>query len=831
MRGKRILLPLVLVMLSVGLLHLSFHPTSLGSSETVSDPIDEKISDSLAQNVFLTQFYENIGQLNTKDVLFYGRMPGGMIGFGESRIHLWMEGTDSCVFLSFVGADDVMPVCTDEVSRHNSYFLGDRGTYTGIRGYSQITYEELWPGIDLYYHATIDGVKYEFHVAAGRNPTDIRVQCEGHDSLVIGESVVRISKDNGTIVDEGLLAFQNLTDIDVTFSSHDSHTFGFNVGDYDGSHELIIDPLVYSTFIGGSGDDGTTSVAVDSSGNAFVAGYTSSSNFPAFNAYNSTYGGEGDCFVFKLSADGSALVYSVIIGGCKNDMATSVAVDPNDNAYVTGQTDSPDFPTVNSYDNTKGNEKDCFVFKLSPDGSTLLFSTYIGGDRNDRANCIAIDFSGNAFVAGYTSSSNFPIFNAYNSTYGGEGDCFVFKLSADGSTLHYTTFIGGGRYDEANCIAIDLSGNAYVTGETRSPNFPTINAYNSTYGGNFDCFVLKLSANGSTLYCSTFIGGSGHDEATSVAVDSSGNAFVAGYTSSPNFPTFNAYNSTYGGEGDCFVFKLSPDGSTLLYSTYIGGDFYDWAASIAVDRIGNAYIAGVTSSSNFPTLYAYNQTYGGGLPWWPIFDCFVIKLSKFGSLLYSTYIGGWSSDEANCITVDAFGYVYVTGHTYSEDFPTAEGCNSTYSGGQDCFVLKLSIPWHDDASRFHYAVISSILQLLQLILHVFLRTINLVAWGIVLMAPIYAMTLLMSRMPAEITETSLSDYEQLTCQLCSATYLYGSQHMANPETLRCQNCDREFLSESAWAPQETVRVSIAYMLLSRLRESRWSIFRRKKESE
>ncbi|TET10496.1 MAG: hypothetical protein E3J86_05565, partial [Candidatus Thorarchaeota archaeon] len=191
MRGKGILLALVLFMLSVVSLQLLLSPASLDRSATGSDSIDETVADLAAQVAFLSQFYENIGQVNTREVMFYGRMPGGMIGFGEGRIQLWMEGTDSGVVLSFVGADNVTPMGLDEVSRHTSYFLGDRGTYTGIRGYSQIAYEDLWPGIDLYYHATEDGVKYEFRVAAGSNPKDIRIRCEGHDSLVIGESTVR----------------------------------------------------------------------------------------------------------------------------------------------------------------------------------------------------------------------------------------------------------------------------------------------------------------------------------------------------------------------------------------------------------------------------------------------------------------------------------------------------------------------------------------------------------------------------------------------------------------------------------------------------------------
>ncbi|MHA2352154.1 MAG: SBBP repeat-containing protein [Candidatus Thorarchaeota archaeon] len=692
MRGKRILLALVLFMLSVGLLQLSFHPTSLGPSETESDSIDETIMDSVVQSAFLTQFYENIGQLNTKDVMYYGRMPGGMIGFGENRIRLWKEGTDSSVLFSFVGADNVTPTCMDEVSRHTSYFLGDRGTYTGIRGYSQITYEELWPGIDLYYHVTVDGVKYEFRVAAGGNPTDIRVRCEGHDSLVIGEATVLISKDNGTFIDEGLRAFQDLTDIDVTFSSHGPNTFGFKVGDYDESQDLIINPLLFLASIG-SGMDAARSITVDTFGNAFVTGITSSPDFPTLNAYNSSYGGGVDSFVFKLSADGSALLYSTFIGGAERDEAKSIAVDSLGNAFVTGYTKSPDFPMVNAYNGTHGGGKtDCFVFKLSADGSTLLYSTFVGGGGWDTGMSIAVDSFGSAFIAGYTFSLDFPTVNTNNSIPTSTGDrildCFVFKLSTDGSNLLYSTLIGENMSDEGLSIAVDSSGNVFVTGFTTSPDFPTVNAYNSTHGGERDCFVFKLSADGSTLLYSTFIGGAGRDEARSIAVDTLGNAFVTGFTTSPDFPTVNAYNSTYGGgvewDGDCFVFKLSADGSTLLYSTFVGGGEGDWAISIAIDSLSNAYVTGVTRSPDFPMVNAYDSTHGG------FEDCFVFKLSADGStLLYSTFVGGAAGDEASSIAIDSLGNAFVTGFTTSHDFPTVNAYNST-NRGLDCFVFKLS---------------------------------------------------------------------------------------------------------------------------------------------
>ncbi|MFX1263667.1 MAG: SBBP repeat-containing protein [Promethearchaeota archaeon] len=688
-RGKKIILAMVLFMLPVGLLQMSFHPTSLGSSETASDAIDEITVDSAVQGALLTQFYENIGQLNTEDVMFYGIMPGGMIGFGESRIRFWMEGTDSCIFLSFVGADKVTPTCIDEVSQYTSYFLGDRGTYTGVRGYSEIVYEDLWPGIDLHYHPTVEGVKYEFHVAVGGDPTDIRVGCEGHDSLVIEESTVCVSKDKGTFIDEGLCAFQGLTGVDLKFSSLGPHTYGFKVGDYDVSQELIIDPLVYSTFVGGGpfGQYGQ-SIVVDSFGNAFVTGATANSNFPTVNAYNSTYGENWDCFVLKLSANGSTILYSTFVGGNWIDGAYSIAVDSAGNAFVTGATQSSDFPTVNAYDSTYSGDRDCFVFKLSADGSTLLYSTLIGDIGGDRGISIAVDSAGNTFVSGYTNSPDFPTMNAYNSTFGGYEDCFVFKLSADGSTLLYSTFVGGSGIDQGSSIAVDSFGNVFVSGKTcNSPDFPLVNAYNSTYAGGCNCFVFKLSADGSTLLYSSVIGKSGNVKESFIAIDSAGNAFVTGSTRALDFPMVNAYDSTCE-HYDCFVFKLSADGSTLLYSTFVGGSGYDQGLCIAVDSFGNAFVTGYTESFNFPTVNAYNSTYGGGES-----DCFVFKLSADGStLLYSTFVGGRDSDEANSIAVDSAGNAFVTGWTRSSDFPTLNAYNSSKTGGNDCFVLKLTFP-------------------------------------------------------------------------------------------------------------------------------------------
>ncbi|MFW9912029.1 MAG: SBBP repeat-containing protein [Candidatus Thorarchaeota archaeon] len=453
--------------------------------------------------------------------------------------------------------------------------------------------------------------------------------------------------------------------------------------------ELIGDPLNYSTFLGGSGDDRVETMALDSFGNTYVAGSTSSPDFPTVNALNSTYGGGySDCFVQKLSADGSDLLFSTFIGGQDYEFARSIVVDEYGNAYVTGITNSTDFPTVNAYNGAHGGNPDCFALKLSANGSILLYSTFIGGAGLDSGESIAVDTSGNAYVTGYTESKDFPTVDAYDSTFNGTSDCFVFELSNDGSTLVYSTLIGGSGHDAGSSITLDTSCKIYVTGYTESADFPTVNAYDSTFYHSTrldrpgDCFIFKLSADESILLYSTFVGGSTMDRGASIAVDESGNAYVTGFTSSYDFPTVNAYDSINEG-GDCFVLKLSASGLTLLYSTFIGGEEFDFVYSIAVDASGNAYVTGGTESPDFPTVNAYSSTHGGDR------DCFVSKISANGlTLLYSTFIGGSGSDWGISIAIDTDAYVYVAGTTESRNFPTANCYNDTFGGDEDCFILK-----------------------------------------------------------------------------------------------------------------------------------------------
>lgn len=416
-----------------------------------------------------------------------------------------------------------------------------------------------------------------------------------------------------------------------------------------------------------------------------------------FGALQTFAAGSQDAFVAKLNATGSGLVYSTYLGGRDFDQANAIAVDAAGNAYVAGATSSTDFPiTPGAPQSTNTGTENAFVAKLNAAGSELIYSTYLGGNGQDYANGIAVDLAGQAYVAGAASSTNFPTTTgALQTAKAGSQNAFVAKLNAAGSDLVYSTYLGGSNYDSAAAIAVDVTGQAYVAGETGSVNFPTTSGAlqtsdpsNPSSGAINHGFVAKLNAAGSGLVYSTYLGGNGVDQANGIAADSLGHAYVVGDTSSTNFPTTpGALQTSNKGGGDAFVVKLNPAGSGLVYGTYLGGSFADTGNAIAVDGAGEAYVAGGTGSTDFPIGFFAPQTYNGGGS-----DAFVAKLNAAGNgLAYSTYLGGSLDELANAIAVDSVGEAYVTGVTSSINFPiTAGALQSSNAVGELAFVAKIA---------------------------------------------------------------------------------------------------------------------------------------------
>lgn len=456
--------------------------------------------------------------------------------------------------------------------------------------------------------------------------------------------------------------------------------------------------LDYSTFLGGDSDEIAEHLAVDRTGHAYVIGFTFSESFPTTaGVYDRTFNGVRDVFVTKLNARGSALAYSTFIGGAAHDYGWGIAVDRDGNAYVTGQTESLDFPTTaGAFDRTHNGRLDVFVAKLSADGSDLQYSTFLGGPGSEFDPKLAVDRMGRASVGGATQSPDFPTTpGAFDRTYnGGDADTFVTRLNTAGSALAYSTFLGGAAHDGAGAFAVDRSGLAYLSGSTNSADFPTTaGAFDRTLGGPLDAFVTKLDATGNALAYSTFLGGADVDVGLGIAVDRAGEAHLTGHTSSADFPTTaGAYDRSFNGPGlDAFVTKLNDAGGGLRFSTFLGGSEgagVDVGKGIAVDR-GGVWTSGFTSSPDFPTtVHAFDRTHNGGA------DVFVARLNARGAALrYSTFVGGRRYEQSTALGLDGQGAAYVTGFTISRDFPTTPGAfDGRYNGAPDAIVMKLELP-------------------------------------------------------------------------------------------------------------------------------------------
>ncbi|MBP1777673.1 MAG: hypothetical protein H6Q86_3683, partial [candidate division NC10 bacterium] len=609
----------------------------------------------------------------------------------------------------------------DPLPSRSNYFIGNDPAKwrTEVPHYAKVKLESVYPGIDLVFYGNGRQLEYDFAVAPGADPRQIRLAIDGAE-----KPAVKTSGDLGLPLPGGELTLQAPRVYQVAegiqhrvparFVVADNGQVGFEVENYDIARALVIDPVLsYSTYLGGSapyfdnGDWGNA-IAVDAAGNAYVAGNADSTDFPTTaGAFDRSGGYAG--FVAKFGPTG-ALIYSTYLGGSAwTTEAHGIAVDADGNAYVTGETTNADFPTTpGAFQTTCAvGCSDAFVVKLNPTGSALLYSTYLGGPSDDthfgdeRGHAIALDSARNAYIAGWTRSNRFPVTaGAFQNTYaGGAGDVFVAKLNAAGSALVYATYLGGtgGTLwgDEPYAITVDSDGHAYVTGYTTSVDFPTTaGALQPANAGDTDVFITKLSADGSALVYSTYVGGTWHDYGgRGIAVDAAGNAYVTGgQVWSSDFPTtpgsYQPHCATTAC-ADAFVLKLNPAGSALVWSTYLGGSAGEQGSAIALDAKGHVYVTGNTDSEDFPTRFPV-QAYGGPgtFPWG---DVFVTKLSADASrLLYSTYLGGTGDDAGFGIVVDTARNVYVTGGTSSSDFPTAAAAQSSNHGGIDAFVSKLA---------------------------------------------------------------------------------------------------------------------------------------------
>src|SRR3990167_9426080 len=512
---------------------------------------------------------------------------------------------------------------------------------TNISTYNEVNLGDVYEGIGLRLRAYGNNVEKIFCIKPGSHPDQINVQIHGVKSLKVNEKgLLDVDTELGPVSFTKPIAYQEIdgkrVDVEAEYvirdrdlfsnknTGHETRVYSFTVASYDKNKDLVIDPMLASTFLGGSANEYPYSLAIDSGGNVFVVGDTYSSGFPTtIGAYDTSFngGGDDDAFVSRLNGDLTTILASTFLGGSGGDHAISIATDSAGSVFVAGLTSSSDFPTTpGTYDTFyNGGSSDAFILKLNGGLSSLLASTFIGGSSSEWVNPIVTDSGGGIIVAGDTYSSDFPTtIGAYDTSFnGGDHDAFVSRLSGDLTTLLASTFLGGSGIENGNTVAVNSDGYICVTGHTHSPSFPTTpGAYDTSYNGNGDIYVSKLDKDLTTILVSTFLGGSAYENnGNSIAIDSNGNIYVIGLTTSSDFPTTpGAYDTFYnGGSSDVHISRISGDLTNLIASTFIGGSRDDIGNTIKIDSIGNIYAVGYTSSSGFPTTPgAYDTSYNGG---------------------------------------------------------------------------------------------------------------------------------------------------------------------------------------------------------------------------
>lgn len=660
-------------------------------------------------------FMENQGQIMAKGVRYYAKTSGGtLLVVQDGQLVYALAKSDpengvrgGAIRESFVGASVSEVRGEGEARTRVNYLKGkDPSEWKrNIPAYNVVSLGEVYDGIELRLKAYGNKVEKLFYLQPGASPERIRARIEGARSL-------RVSEDGHLEVETGLgvvrftkpVAYQEVHGdrryVEVAYVIKGDE-YGFIVGPYNTSKELVIDPILNFTYLGGSVYEYANAVATDTAGNVYVAGWTESTDFPTAGGPSSaSSAGYVDVFVAKLDSSLTTLLAATYLGGSSGDWARALALDPAGNVYVVGTTDSGDFPaTGGAYDTSfNGSAHDVFVAKLDGNLQNLLGATYLGGNGREDAFAVAIDarpsVTQTVVVAGRTASTDFPTSTgAYTSTLSGSYDAFISRLDENLQTLVASTYLGGNGIDAARAVTVTATGDVYVAGYTESSDFPTTaGAHQPSPQGGYDAFVAKLDANLQNLTASTHLGGSDRDYAYALALDGSGDVYVAGISRSSNFPTTGgAYQTAPGGGYDSYVSKLDGNLGSLLAATFLGGSSGDYAYALALDGSGNVYLTGATWSSDFPiTAGAYDASFNGGQLYGGYADAFVSKLNAdLSTLSASTYLGGSGYDEARGIAIAGGGDVYVAGHTWSSDFSTATGADNSLSGTYDAFVARL----------------------------------------------------------------------------------------------------------------------------------------------
>ncbi len=588
----------------------------------------------------------------------------------------------------FVGANPVRPVALDPSQARMGFYRGSDPSKwrSGVPTFAKVAYEGLYDGVDLYASGRRSGLKYEFHCAPGASWERIVVRYAGIEGLAVDDGgALHVKTPLGEIVDGAPVVYQETAagcvEVAARFRIVGEDSYGFEItGAVDPSLPTVIDPdLAWSSYLGGNAMDSVRGVAVDPSGDCYVTGFTDSPDFPVPGAFDTTLGGDRDAFVARISAAGT-LEWASYLGGAGLDAANGLALDASGDCYVTGYTYSANFPTPGGFDRGLGGGGDAFVARVGASGQ-LVWSSFLGGSVTESGNGIAVDSSGSCFVTGNTVSADFPTTGGFDTSLGGGADAFVVKVTVDGQFV-WGSFLGGESADSGYGVAADASGDCYITGETRSASFPTTGGFDTSHGGGVDAFVAKVTGAGEFAWGS-YIGGSDDDIGSGIAADRSGNCYVAGYTYSPDLPAPGGFQTASNGDAEGFLARVTPSGE-LSWATYFGGSGVDDALAVAVDALGDCYVAGATTSADLATPGGFDTEYNGGG------DAFLAKVTASGLLAWSSFLGGSDNEGAFAVSVNAGGSCCIAGTTASTDFPAHGGFDADFGGDWDGFVAKVT---------------------------------------------------------------------------------------------------------------------------------------------
>ena len=583
----------------------------------------------------------------------------------------------------------------EQAGSFSNYFIGSRteAWRTEVPHFRKLRYHNIYPGIDVVYYGNHGALEYDFVVAPGANASDIQLDFDGAERVALDRSGdLLLTASSRTIRQHRPKVYQVLSGIRREIPADYQLRNGIVrlvIGTYDKTQPLTIDPVLsFASYFGGEGQDAASATATDADGSIYVTGSTNTVTFPArSDAPQQSPGGATDVFVAKFSQFGD-LTWVTYFGGRGTEAGLGLALDSAGNVHVSGFTTSNNLPVKDAYQSIfNGGELDAFLVKISSGGNQLLYATYLGGSGDDYGNGVAVDPAGNAYVTGWTRSSNFPSRGSNQQGPAGSGSDTFVTKFAPSGTVTYSTFVGGNGDDLATGIAVDAAGSAYVTGGTLSTVFPGPVNVVRSAGG-YDAFLYKLTPAGNSLAYSTLIGGSAEDFGQRVALDPLGGAYVTGYTRSSDFLTTPGTAQRVSAGGvDSFVVKMTPAGDAVAYATLLGGNGDDYGYGIAVDNAGTAYVCGWTNSTNFPSRNAAQQGFGGGRN-----DGYVARLTPSGdSLLYSTYIGGSGEDKIYGLALDRSGAVTIAGQTDSTNLPRAtNSLSSSTLKTADVFLGKLS---------------------------------------------------------------------------------------------------------------------------------------------